>query len=94
MPHAIVVDSTGAEETLRAAVKAGAAAVDEVGIRSRGERLKIMSAAQDALHRAVVWGVVREGAFAGGFKPRPAVGIGEVERALSSPQPLDDPIPE
>src|SRR5579862_3376297 len=53
-----------------------------------------MSAAQDGLHGAVVRGVVCEGALTGGLQACPAVAVGEVERALSSPQPLDDPIPE
>jgi len=92
VPHAIVVGSIAAEETLGAAVKARAAAMDEVGIGARRQRLEIVSAAQDGLYRAVVWGVVREGALAGGFEPCLAIGVGEAERALSSAQSLDDPI--
>src|SRR5579859_7805482 len=93
MPHAIVAKLLGVEEALSVAMKAGASAVDEVGIGAgRRQRLQVMSAAQDGLDGAVVRGVVREGALTGRFQSRSAIGIGEVEDPLSSAQALDDAI--
>src|SRR6185437_11844708 len=94
MPHAIVVGGVGAEETLGAAVKAGAAAVDEGRIGACREGLQIVSAAQDGLHRAVMWRVVRKRPLTGSLQAHPAVGISQIQYPLSSSEPLEDPIPE
>src|SRR5207244_974245 len=95
VPRAVIVGVLDVEETLGVAVKACATTMNVAAIGARAwERLEIVAADEDALDGAVVRGVVDEGALAGGFQSRPAVGVGQAQRALGAAQSLDDAIAE
>lgn len=92
MPDAL---DLGGEERLGVALKARAAAVDEVRMCGVGiERPQVEAAGEDGLDRAVMRRAVGECARAGGFQSLIAVLFGQTHQTLHAAQALDDAVGE